>query len=113
MRVILMMSCVLALSACGNRFERSAPSSGSNAGASGPISRACLAADRDAATTQLCNCVQGVANAELSSADRGRLERFFKDPEFAHSIRISDTEANDDFWRRYQAFVSTARSTCG
>lgn len=110
MRVVLLMTCVLALSACGNRFERS---SGSSAGASGPISRACLAADRSAASTRLCNCVQGVANAELSSPDRNRVARFFGDPEFAHAIRISDTDANDAFWRRYQAFVSKARSTCG
>ena len=109
MRVILLMTCILSLAACGNRFE----SSGSSRGASGPISRACLEADRSAANTRLCNCVQGVANAELSSADRSRLERFFKDPEFAHTIRISDTTANDAFWRRYQAFVTRARNTCG
>ena len=57
--------------------------------------------------------MQRVANAELSSSDRNRVARFFADPEFAHAIRISDTDANDAFWRRYQAYVSKARSTCG
>ena len=111
MRVTLLMTCILALAACGNRFESSG--TGSTRGATGDISRACLAADRSSATTSLCNCVQGVANAELSSSDRNRVERFFGDPEFAHAIRISDTTANDDFWRRYQAFVAQARTTCG
>lgn len=110
MRVILLMTCILTLAACGNRFGGGG---GASVSASGPISRACLAADRSAANPRLCNCVQGVANAELSSSDRSRVERFFGDPEFAHSIRISDTTANDAFWRRYQAFVSRARSTCG
>lgn len=113
MRVIVVMTCILTLAACGNRFESSGNNTGSTRGASGPISSACLAADRSAASTRLCNCVQGVANAELSSSDRSRVARFFGDPEFAHSIRISDTTANDAFWRRYQAFVTRARNTCG
>ncbi|MBU2994703.1 arginine transporter [Octadecabacter sp. 1_MG-2023] len=108
MRVILAMTCILALTACGGTRN-----TGSTRGATGDISRACLAADRSAATTSLCSCVQRVANAELSSSDRSRVARFFGDPEFAHSIRISDTTANDAFWRRYQSYVSKARSQCG
>jgi hypothetical protein len=109
MKNLLILSALIALTACGG----SRTSSGSTAGATGPISRACLAADRSAASTSLCGCVQRVANAELSSSDRSRVARFFADPEFAHSIRISDTTANDDFWRRYQTFVASARNQCG
>lgn len=109
MRTFLILTAFVLVSACGgNRV-----SSGSTAGATGPISRACLAADRSAASARLCSCVQRVANNELSSADRSRVARFFADPEFAHEIKISDTTANDAFWRRYQAFVSSARNQCG
>lgn len=109
MRVFIASISLVALTACGG--DRL--STGSTARANGPISQACLAADRSAASPRLCGCVQSVANRELSSADRARVARFFGDPEFAHAIRISDTTANDNFWRRYQAFVATARSTCG
>ena len=109
MRAIVALTCILGMAACGgDRLN-----TGSTRGATGDISRACLAADRSAATVQLCSCVQGVANRELNGADRSRVARFFADPEFAHSIRISDTTANDAFWRRYQAFVSSARRQCG
>lgn len=109
MRVILAMTCVLALAACGgNRL-----STGSTAGSTGPISRACLAADRSAATTSLCACVQRVANSELSSADQRKMVPFFADPERAHAVRISDTTANDAFWARYQDYVRSARARCG
>ena len=107
MRVFLFMTCILALAACGGR------SSGSTNGSTGPISRACLAADRSAASPRLCGCVQSVANRELSSADRSRVASFFGDPERAHAIKISDTRANDAFWDRYRSFISAARSQCG
>lgn len=107
MRLILIISALVLAAGCGGHR---APASG---GTTGDISRACLAADRDRATVRLCSCVQGVANRELSNADRNRVARFFADPEFAHAIKISDTTANDAFWRRYQAFVRTARNRCG
>jgi len=107
MRVFLLMTCILTLAACGGR------NSGSTASATGPISRACLAADRSAASPRLCGCVQSVANRELSSADRSRLESFFANPERANDIKISDTRANDAFWDRYRSFISAARSQCG
>ena len=107
MRIILIFSALMLAAGCGgNRAS-------SYGGATGEISRACLAADRSAANARLCSCVQSVANSELSSADRNRVARFFADPEFAHEIKISDTNANDAFWRRYQAFVRTARNRCG
>ena len=109
MRVLIAFTCILALAACGGNRS----TSGNTQGATGEISRACLAADRSAASVQLCSCVQSVANAELSARDRTRVARFFEDPEIAHAAKISDTVANDAFWARYQAFVRRARSTCG
>ncbi len=109
MRVFLALMCIVALAACGGNRSNS----GSTRGATGEISRACLAADRDRATPQLCGCVQSVANRELSSSDRNRVAQFFEDPEFAHAIKISDTRANDAFWDRYRAFIDVARDECG
>lgn len=111
MNKFIILSALVFVTACSGGRDRL--NTGSTSGATGPISRACLAADRSAASTSLCSCVQRVANSELSSADRSRVARFFGDPEFAHAIKISDTTANDNFWRRYQAFVRTARSRCG
>lgn len=111
MRNILILTALVALTACSSGRDRL--SSGSSGGATGPISRACLAADRSAASTSLCACVQRVANAELSSTDRRRVASFFGNPEVAHATKISDTEANDNFWRRYQAYVRSARNQCG
>ncbi|PVA06797.1 arginine transporter [Thalassorhabdomicrobium marinisediminis] len=109
MRVIVALTCVAALAACGG--GRGASSTARLA--SGPIAQACLAADRSRASVPLCSCVQGVANVELSRRDRNRMVAFFDDPEVAHATKISDTEADDDFWRRYQAFVRSARRQCG
>ncbi|WP_375281448.1 arginine transporter [Pseudooctadecabacter sp.] len=106
MRAIVLLTCMVALAACGGR-------SGSTRGATGEISRACLAADRSAASVQLCTCVQGVANAELSARDRSRVASFFDDPEVAHATKISDTRANDAFWDRYRSFISASRRQCG
>ena len=111
MRTLLILSGLIFLTACGGGRDR--VNSGNTRGATGEISRACLAADRSAATPQLCGCIQGVANRELSSSDRSRIARFFADPEFAHAIRISDTPANDAFWERFQAFTASARAQCG
>lgn len=107
MRAFIALSCVCLLVACGGGR---APSGGS---ATGEISRACLAADRDAASPRLCSCIQGVANRELSARDRTRVASFFEDPEVAHATKISDTRSNDAFWDRYQSFVSAARAQCG
>lgn len=111
MKNFAILSALIVLTACSGGRDR--PNSGSTRGATGEISRACLAADRSAASVSLCSCVQSVANSELSSRDRSRIARFFADPEVAHAAKISDTPANDAFWERYQDFVRTARNTCG
>jgi len=101
---------MVALTACSSGGDRL--NTGSSRGATGDISRACLIADRDRATPALCGCVQRVANAQLSSRDRSRVAKFFIDPEVAHATMISDTTADDDFWRRYRAFTRSANAQC-
>ncbi|AKS46853.1 hypothetical protein SAMN05444287_1977 [Octadecabacter temperatus] len=110
MKNFVILSALVALTACsgGNRSN-----SGSTRGATGDISRACLAADRSAANPSLCGCVQRVANSELSSRDRARVATFMADPEIANETKISNSNANDAFWDRYRAFISSARSQCG
>ncbi len=86
---------------------------GCGGGVSGEIGRACMAGGRDAANPQLCACVQGVANQTLSGADQRRVARFFRDPEEAQEIRVSDTARNEAFWERYSAFATRAEAVCG
>lgn len=79
---------------------------------SGPISRACLASDRRARNSQLCGCIQTVANQSLSSADQRKAARFFKKPQRAQDIKMSKTAADDAFWDRYRAFASRSEGLC-
>ncbi|MEC3862465.1 hypothetical protein VK792_14325 [Mesobacterium sp. TK19101] len=79
---------------------------------SGPISAACLQADRKAANRDLCGCVQTVANRSLSGADQRFAATFFKDPHKAQEIRQSDNSSHEAFWQRYKAFAEEAEVLC-
>lgn len=94
---------LLALASCG----------GGGAGVSGTVGAACIESDRNAATPQLCSCIQSVADATLSNSDQRRVATFFADPELAQEIRASDTSAADAFWDRYLVFIDAAQATCG
>ncbi|MEM8590925.1 MAG: arginine transporter [Pseudomonadota bacterium] len=108
MRFILLGILIVGLAACGGRAS---PPAGVQF-ASGPISRACIDADRRAATTQLCQCVQAVANDTLSSREQARAARFFADPQQAQDTRQSDNVALERFWTRYRAFADRAETIC-
>jgi hypothetical protein len=110
MRKFVILSALVALTACSGGPDRG--NSGSSRGATGEISRACLIADRSAATPALCGCVQQVANSQLSIRDRNRVAEFFIDPEVANDTKISDTNADDAFWDRYRAFITAANNQC-
>jgi hypothetical protein len=110
MKSFVIFSALIALTACSGGRDRN--NSGSTRGVTGDISRACLSANRSAATPTLCKCVQDVANRELSRRDRTRVADFFVNPENANYTKISDTTANDAFWKRYRAFTSSARNQC-
>lgn len=78
----------------------------------GPISNACLQADRRAASRSLCNCIQSVANRALSRTDQRTAAKFFKDPEKAQDMRRSDRQSHEKFWDRYAAFSQNASAQC-
>jgi hypothetical protein len=100
MRKILITFAVLAMAGCGG-------------GASGEIGRACVRADREAATSSLCSCVQRVASQTLSSAEQRRAADFFANPDNAEEVRRSDAARDDAFWERYRAFADRAEAVCG
>ena len=79
----------------------------------GPVERACLRSDRQAATRALCGCSQAAADRVLSGADQRRAAGFFTDPDKAHKVWLSKSERDDAFWDRYKAFGATAEASCG
>ncbi|WP_368186652.1 arginine transporter [Aestuariibius sp. HNIBRBA575] len=104
MRICIALIAALTLTACG--------SGGRVSGPSGPISQACLAANRDAANRQLCSCVQQAANQTLSSSEQARAATFFETPDLAQAARTADGRSAERFWQRYRNFSDTARGMC-
>lgn len=78
----------------------------------GAIERACMKADRSAASRPLCNCVQQVADLTLSAGDQRLAATFFKDPHRAQEIRQSDNRSHEAFWLRYKQFGANAETYC-
>jgi hypothetical protein len=83
------------------------------AAAAGPIERACLRSDRDAANRAMCGCIQDVADQTLRGSDQRRAATFFKDPDKAHKVWMSKSKSDDAFWERYKAFGAQAEAYCG
>lgn len=78
----------------------------------GPIERACLRSDRDAANRRLCACIQQAADMTLRNSDQRRAAAFFRDPDRAHDAWMSQRAADDAFWERYKNFGATAEAYC-
>lgn len=78
----------------------------------GPVERACLRSDRDAANRRVCACIQQVADMTLGGGDQRRAARFFTDPDAAHETWLSQRPADDAFWERYKNFGATAEAYC-
>ena len=100
MRHVFIVMSLVALGAC-------------SAGVNGELAKACIAADRSAASPRLCSCVQNVANQTLNSSDQALAVRFFSDPQLAQDTRQSDNRGSEAFWQRYKAFSNAARRSCG
>jgi hypothetical protein len=79
----------------------------------GPIESACNRSNREAATRTLCKCIGQVADQTLRGGDQRKAAAFFKDPDKAHKVWISQTNADDAFWERYKAFGDQAEAYCG
>ncbi|WP_299927131.1 arginine transporter [uncultured Pelagimonas sp.] len=111
--LLVVVVCTLAACGGGKREDVSRYRGGASVNfATGPISKACLSADRKAANRRLCGCIQGVANGSLSSGDQKMAASFFRDPHRAQEIRQSDNTRNEAFWKRYKAFVARSESSC-
>lgn len=78
----------------------------------GPIGRACNSSDRKASSPRLCHCIQKVANDMLDRSDQRLAAKFFKKPDMAQDIKMSDNRSHEDFWKKYKAFGVAASSTC-
>lgn len=83
-----------------------------SAAQAGPIERACLRSDRDAANRQICSCIQQVADMTLRDGDQRRAAGFFADPDRAHDTWMSQRSSDDAFWERYKNFGATAEAYC-
>jgi hypothetical protein len=83
------------------------------AATAGPIESACLRSGRDAASRSMCGCIQQVADMTLRGADQRRAAKFFRDPDLAHEVWISQRPADDAFWDRYKEFGAMAETYCG
>ena len=83
-----------------------------SAAQAGPIERACLRSDRDAANRQICSCIQQVADMTLRDGDQRRAAAFFADPDRAHETWMSKRSSDDAFWERYKNFGATAEAYC-
>ena len=80
--------------------------------AAGKIERACLKADRAAASRQLCGCVQDVAEAMLSRSERSRVAKYFEDPHLTQVLRQSDKSSDERFWQKYKEFGQAVGLYC-
>lgn len=78
----------------------------------GPIESACLRSGRDGVSRSLCGCIQDVADMTLKGTDQRRAAKFFKDPDLAHKVWVSQSAADDAFWDRYKNFGSLAEAYC-
>ena len=118
-RILVASVALAALAACGGGSRYS--SSNANRGytpqpvqfATGPIHRACVTANRKAATPARCGCVQAVADQSLDNSDQRRGAKLFKDPHQAQEIRQSDNPSNERFWLAWKAFGQNAAAVCG
>lgn len=112
-RLILTISTILVLAACGgSTSQRSGAMPTAAPMATGPINTACLQSNRKARSRALCGCIQAVANQSLSSSDQRRAVKFYQDPDLAQKIRQSDRPGDERFWRSYSAYAARAEQIC-
>ncbi len=78
----------------------------------GVIERACLTSDRSVADRALCTCIQQAADRTLSARDQRLAARFFRDPDRAQRVRMSNRRSDEAFWERYESFGAFAQVVC-
>ncbi len=77
----------------------------------GPISRACMTADRSGSAA-LCGCIQQVANRTLDRSDQRLAAKIFRKPQMAQDIKMSSNRSHEAFWEKYKVFGAAASQTC-
>jgi hypothetical protein len=90
----------------------SAGTLGAPAHAGSAIENACLSAGRNAASRELCGCIQQVADAVLSPGEQKRGAKLFADPHLSQELRVSRRDTDMSFWQKWQAFSATAAQYC-
>jgi len=80
--------------------------------AQGPVGTACKIHNRDVATARVCGCIQAAADMTLSQSQQQRAVRFFAEPELLQQMKLSDTPANERFWKSWARFAETAELLC-
>lgn len=78
--------------------------------AAGPIHNACLRTDKG--NRQVCSCIQQVADMTLARGDQRRAAKFFRNPDKAQDVFLSQRASDDAFWERYRRFGATAEAHC-
>lgn len=81
--------------------------------AGGIIERACLSADRSAASARLCGCIQSVADQVLAPSEQRKGAAFFADPHKSQETRQSDNASDAAFWQKWKAYGKKAARACG
>ena len=76
------------------------------------IERACMKSDRRSTSRPLCQCIQRVADVTLSRGDQRLVATFFKNPDKAQDVRMSQSRRDDEFWDRYTVFTQQAGMAC-
>lgn len=121
LRRVLLGGALIVLCACGNEpVQRvqvaDVPPAAIDAStprfAEGPIGTACKIHNRGQANTARCGCIQAAANLTLSQSQQQRSVRFFNEPELLQAVKLSDTPANERFWKEWAAFAETAENLC-
>ena len=82
------------------------------AASAGPIESACLKSNRTGAGRTLCSCIQQVADITLGGGDQRLAATFFKDPDRAQQVHMSQSSRDDAFWTRYVTFGQQAQVAC-
>lgn len=77
----------------------------------GAIERACLSSERGGSRA-LCACIQKAADRTLTSRDQRTAAQFFRDPDRAQKVRMSDRRSDKEFWERYESFGYFAEVSC-
>lgn len=109
MKQVFLIGLALALAGCG-QSDRGSRSHYPQA--SGPISRACMASDREARSERLCGCIQYAAGETLTRGQQRRAAKFYKNPHQAQVIRMSSRDADNEFWADYKAHGALAERLC-